>query len=90
MHVNVQLVYDKYIRIKSRNCHVINFCYCNLVYCIEFTKFTKKNHLLLSVISRFLYLLFLNNVVVLVAYVIVIVPIVWISKSIYLDIYIIY
>ena len=41
---------------------------------------------LLSLTSRFLYLLFLNYVVVLVAYEIAVAPIVWVSRS-YLDIY---
>ena len=45
---------------------VILFAICKLTYCIEFTKLLK--FIFLSLISRFLCLLFLNNVVVLVAY----------------------
>ena len=52
--------------------------FCKLTYCIEFTKF---DYFFLSLISGFLYLLFLNNVVVLVAYVIAVAPIVWVSRS---------
>ena len=64
---------------------VFIFVICKLTYCIEFTKFVYF-FFFLSLTSRFLYLLFLNNVVVLVAYVIAVAPIVWVSRS-YLDIY---
>ena len=60
------------------------FVICKLTYCIEFNKFVYL--IFFSLTSRFLYLLFLNNVVVLVAYVIAVTPIVWVSRS-YLDIY---
>ena len=63
---------------------VILFIICKLTYCIKFTKFLK--FIFLSLTSRFLYSLFLNNVVVLVAYVIAVTPIVWVSRR-YLDIY---
>ena len=63
---------------------VILFPICKLTYCIEFTKFIK--FIFLSLTSRFVYLLCLNNVVVLVAYVIAVTPIVWVSRR-YLDIY---
>ena len=63
---------------------VILFSICKLTYCLEFTKFLKFTFL--SLTSRFLYLLFFNNVVVLVAYVIAVTPIVWVSRR-YLDIY---
>ena len=63
---------------------VFIFVICKLTYCIEFTKFV---YLIFSFLtSRFLYLLFLNNAIVLVAYVIAVAPIVWVSSS-YLDIY---
>ena len=62
---------------------VIVFVICKSTYCIEFTNFFK--FVFLSLTSRFLYLLFLNNVV-LVAYVIAVTPIVWVSSR-YLDIY---
>ena len=59
--------------------NVLVFVICKLTYCIEFTKFL---HLFFhSLASRFLYLLFLNNVVVLVSYVITVAPIVWVSRS---------
>ena len=46
---------------------VFIFVSCKLTYCIELTKFV---YLICSFLtSRFLYLLFLNNVVVLVAYI---------------------
>ena len=55
------------------------FVICKLTYCIELTKlFIYFFH---SLTSRFLYSLFLNSVVVLVAYVIAIAPIVWVSRS---------
>ena len=38
-------------------------------------------HFFHSLTSRFLYSLFLNNVVVLVAYVIAVAPIAWVSRS---------
>ena len=63
---------------------VIVFDICKLTYHIAFTIFFK--FVFLSLTSRFLYLLFLNNVVVLVAYVIAVTPIVWVSRR-YLDIY---
>ena len=62
---------------------VIVFVICKLTYCIEFTNFLK--FVFLSSTSRFLYLLFLNNVVVLVAYVIAVTHIVWVPRR-YLDI----
>ena len=62
----------------------IVFAICKLTYCIKFTKFKKIIFLCLT--SRFLYLLVLSNVVVLVAYVIAVTPIVWVSRR-YLDIY---
>ena len=43
------------------------------MYCIEFAEFV---HFFLPLTSEFLYLLFLNHVVVLVAYVIAVTPIV--------------
>ena len=63
---------------------VILFAICKLTYCIEFSKFLK--FIFLSLTSRFLYLLFMNNVVVLVAYAIAVTPIVCASRR-YLDIY---
>ena len=63
---------------------VILFAICKLTYCFKFTKFLK--FIFFSLTSRFLYLLFLNNVVVLVAYVIAVTPIVWVSRR-YLDVY---
>ena len=65
---------------------VLAFVICKLTYCIALNKFV---YIFLSLTSRFLYLLFLNNVV-LVAYVIAVAPIVWVSRSylvIILDIY---
>ena len=43
-----------------RTAMVILFAICKLTYCIKFTKF--KKIIFLSLTSRFLYLLFLNNV----------------------------
>ena len=63
---------------------VIVFVICKLTYRIAFTNFLK--FVFLSLTSRFLYFLFLNNVVVLVAYVIAVTPIVWVTRR-YLDIY---
>ena len=54
------------------------FVICKLTYCIEFTNFV---FIFLSLASRLLDLLFLTNVVVLVAYVIAVAPIVWASRS---------
>ena len=62
---------------------VIVLVICKLTYCIEFTNFLKLVFLTLT--SRFLYLLLLNNVVVLVAYVIAVTPINVYMRS--LDIY---
>ena len=53
---------------------VLVFVICKLTYCIESTIFFYFFNF--SLTSRFLYLLFLNNVVVLVAYVIAVAPIV--------------
>ena len=86
IYASVQLVYDYYIRLKCKNCHGINFAICQLMNCIEFTDFFL---LFFSLTSGFVYLLFLNNVLALVAYVIAVAPIIWISKS-YLDIHRIY
>ena len=63
---------------------VLVFVICKLTFCIEFIKFVYL--FFHSLTSRFLYLIFLNNVVVLVAYVIAVAPIVLVSRS-YLDIY---
>ena len=62
---------------------VILFAIYKLTYCIKFTNFFE--FIFFSLTSR-LYLLFLNNVVVLVAYVLAVTPIVWVSRR-YLDIY---
>ena len=43
-----------------RTATVILFAICKLTYCIKFAKF--KKIIFLSLTSRFLYLLFLNNV----------------------------
>ena len=43
-----------------RTATVILFAICKLTYCIKFTKL--KKIIFLSLTSRFLYLLFLNNV----------------------------
>ena len=64
---------------------VFIFVICKLTYCIGFTK-SVYLIIFFYLTSRFLYLLFLNNVVFLVAYVIAAAPIVWVSRS-YLDIY---
>ena len=59
---------------------VLVFVICKLTYCIELTQFVYL-FFFHSLTSRFLYVLFPNNVVVLVAYVIAVAPIVWVSRS---------
>ena len=45
-----------------RTATVILFAICKLTYCIKFTYPQFKKFIFLSLTSRFLYLLFLNNV----------------------------